>query len=114
MRTVGILASVGAACALIPTGTAAAQPHFDGEVCGQIVAHGSLMQVTAFPTPCDEAMAVAQKMVATWPEGSRFVKFDGWSCAGVTGGEVDEGATWDLDCENEGSGGMVIFDTVGA
>jgi len=77
--------------------------------CGQVTVFGKPEIVSAHPIGCDEAMAVANKMIATWPQGSRFVEFDGWSCAGVTAGEASMGDWWDIDCENEASGAKVVF-----
>lgn len=113
MRALILLVSFSAAYLLLPAGTSAAQPHRDGEVCGQVTVFGKPEVVSAFPTPCSEAMEVANKMIALWPAGSRFVKFDGWSCAGVTGGEASMGDWWDLDCENAETGGKVVFSPPG-
>ncbi len=89
--------------------TAHAQSIEGGEECGQVTVFGKPEVVSAYPIGCDEAMAVANKMIATWPQGSRFVKFDGWSCAGVTGGEATMGDWWDLDCENAATGAKIVF-----
>jgi hypothetical protein len=109
IRAVVIAAGVLGCVALPATAHAEPSPHEGSGPCGQVRVFGTVEEVSAYPTSCDEAMAVATRMVALWPAGQRFVKFDGWSCAGVTAGEASMGDTWDLDCENESTGGKVIF-----
>ena len=109
IRGVLIVAGLLAAVSVPATTGAQPSPHESSGPCGQVTVFAKIEEVSAFPTSCGEAMAVANKMIALWPAGQRFVKFDGWSCAGVTGGEASMGDTWDLDCENESTGGKVIF-----
>jgi hypothetical protein len=82
--------------------------------CGQVTVWGKPEVVSAFPITCDEAMAVANKMTATWQEGMRYTAFDGWECAGVTAGEASMGDWWDYHCENSGNGAKVVFEPPGS
>ena len=91
-----------------------AQPNEDSEgPCGQVVVFGHSEKVISGPIlSCNDAMAVAKKMIATWPNNARFVQFDGWECAGATGGDVSMGATWDYSCENARSKAQIVFQPV--
>ena len=102
MRKIVIGLAVAAAAAGGPAVAQAVPTEEGSEHCGRVVIDGKTENVwtqTAKLVGCPEAMSVANAyLVERVARPAKHIRVLDWECSGVTGGQLDEGARWNVRC----------------